>query len=178
MIRCTSLGLLALLHLAVGLAATGAPARAQAPTALSETYSDWIVRCQTLNESERRCWMVQTLQQEQDGQRILQLEFVIRDGETFMALLAPFGLLLSEGVDLVIDDGFTETVPFRTCLPAGCLVEMEPSDALLGALRAGNVLNVRFTIAATEEPLRLEMSLSGFTAAHNRLRALSNAQAQ
>jgi len=147
------------------------PASAQSPNALSETYEDWTVRCERVDE-QRRCWMVQSLQR-QDGDRVLQLEFVIVDGETRLAMLAPFGLLLEAGAGLVVDGSALETLAFKTCLPVGCVVEKEPDDTLLGALRRGEVLTIGFQIAERGEPFRLELSLSGFTAAHNRLRALA-----
>lgn len=163
--------LLAAAQLAVAAVAS---AGAQEPNALSESYRDWTVRCQTGPEQGRRCWMVQTLVRQEGGERILQLEFAIRDGETSMVMLAPFGLLLAAGATLAIDGERIDTLAFRTCLPAGCVVDVEPGDALLSAMRAGKELTVDLRVAATEEPLALVLSLQGFTAAHNRLRALAS----
>lgn len=156
---------------AVGLAGLASPLAAQMPTSLSETYEAWTVRCERVEET-RRCWMIQSLAR-QEGERVLQLEFAVVEGETTLAMVAPFGLLLGAGADFTIDGTAVETLGFRTCLPLGCIVRAEPDDALLAALRRGNMLTVGFEIAATGEPFALELSLSGFTAAHNRLRALA-----
>lgn len=150
--------------------ARGTPALAQGPDSLAETYRDWTVRCRTVEE-DRRCWMVQSVRGE-DGERLLQLEFAVREGETWMGALAPFGLLLKSGAAFAVDGGAATTFDFRTCMPAGCLVEAEPDDALLAAFRRGNRLVVGLVVADDEVPIRLELSLAGFTAAHDRLRAL------
>lgn len=156
---------------AVAMTSSGA---AQAPSARSETYSDWVVRCQVGDDEVQRCWMMQTLSRESGNERVLQLELAVADGTTRMSLLAPFGLDLSEGAQLMVDEEAVAALDFHTCLPAGCLVQEDASEALLGALRRGQQLTVGFTVAQGGQPLRLTMSLAGFSAAHNRLRALQD----
>lgn len=158
------------------LCATGATAQtptAQAPSALSETYRNWVVRCQTVEEQDRRCWMVQTLQTGNGGNRILQVELAIAEGATRLVFLTPLGIVLPAGVSLSVDGNALETLPFNTCVNAGCLAEIEPSAELLRQLRRGTTLTAAFRPNRGDSSVPLPVSLAGFSAALDRLTTLS-----
>ena len=156
----------------LGLALVGfVPAAAQDPDTLAETYADWTVRCSTTDDT-RRCWMGQSLQREPGGEQLLLVELALKEGATHLGVLAPFGLLLSAGIMLKVDDHAPSKQEFRTCLPPGCISEAALGEHRLAELRAGTRLEITMVVADSGAPLVLDMSLSGFTAAHSRLTEL------
>ncbi|MCF3936272.1 invasion associated locus B family protein [Acuticoccus sp. M5D2P5] len=167
--RCTAL--------VMGLVAAALPlssvaAQDAGPDALTEVYRDWTVRCATPDGGERRCWMTQVVNQTETGERILQIEIALSDDGPLLAFLTPFGLHLPSGLDIAIDEGTVRTLAFRTCLPRGCLIEERPDEEELSAMRRGQTMSVTMVAAQNENAVNMELSLSGFSAAYNRLSAL------
>nr|WP_255720347.1 invasion associated locus B family protein [Acuticoccus kalidii] len=158
------------MFLTAALAASG-PGHAEAPDARSESYGLWTVQCET-RETVDQCWMAQPVLDD-NGTLVVQLELAIDGAATQLVLLAPFGLLLSEGAALSVDGAPLRTLAVRTCLPDGCLFNAGPDDALLDVLRRGERLVIRFVVADGNAPFDVEVGLAGFAAAYNRLRALA-----
>jgi invasion protein IalB len=162
----------------VALALTALPAIAQAPqlpngaSSLNETYGDWRVSC-VVAEAGKRCAMSQT-QAQANGQRILAVELSApSDNAVEGVLVLPFGLSLAAGVVLMADDSPPgPALPFRTCLPGGCLVELRFDASMLVALRAGMSLAVTAT-ADTGGEVSMAIPLGGFAAALDRTAELS-----
>lgn len=154
---------------ALSAAAQVDPVRAQTPNALSETYGDWVVRCETVQDQGRRCWMMQTLLQKPGGDRILQFELTTIESGTRAVILTPFGLAVSKGATVTVDGDGLGSFPFRTCLPSGCIIQFDPEETLIDSLRRGEKLSLGFEVAQSNEAIALELSLSGFSAAHKRL---------
>ncbi|WMS44239.1 invasion associated locus B family protein [Acuticoccus sp. MNP-M23] len=151
------------------------PTFSQTPDSLTETYGDWTVRCVTPEGGNQRCWMGQTLNKEGTQDIIMQLDLAVVNGENFFTVLAPFGLLLPSGGTFAVDGEPLLTLPFRTCLPRGCLMRHTLTDTELAALRRGARFGVTFRTASDDEAeVTLGVSLSGFSAAQNRLKALSS----
>lgn len=166
------------------LALLAAPAAAQAPastassaslpggaSSLQETYEDWMVACQIVDQA-RRCAVSQQ-QVRQNGQRVVALELRQgTDGNMTGSLILPFGLLLDNGATLAIDDQPPGPAQrFMTCVPGGCLVPLTFEAPMLKSLRAGMALKVQ-TTSADGPPLPLTLSLKGFAAAIDRLTVL------
>jgi invasion protein IalB len=157
--------------------ATLAQSTASIPTALTETYGQWVVRCVTPQTADGAspaaliCQMSQELRQEKSGKRILALSVQPKAdiSEASLRLIVPFGLLLSEGVKVAVDESALLEVGFRTCLPAGCIVATDMTADQMGKLAAGNVAVVMMRDVNNQE-LSISVSLSGFTAAWNRLK--------
>lgn len=163
--------IVAVLTFTLGLASPLSANAEATPDALTERYRDWTVQCVTPEGDARRCFMAQVLAQ--DSKRILQVEFTLAGGEPTMVILAPLGLLLTAGARLAIDDNPPRTLPFRTCLPTGCLVPDTPGETVLSSLRRGRSMAVTLVAAQNEEEIALTVSLAGFSAAYDRLIALS-----
>lgn len=152
-----------------GAAASALPGGA---SSLNETYQDWRVAC-VLQGAVKRC-AVSQVQTQQNGQRVLAAELAPPAGNTAAGtLILPFGLALDAGVTLQIDDKpAMQPVRFRTCLPAGCIVNLTFDAPALAALRAGAVLKIKATAdggAATP----FAISLQGFGPALDRVAVLA-----
>lgn len=141
-------------------------------SSLNETYKDWRVACAMPGEV-KRCVLSQTLVQ-QNGQRVLAIELNSPAGNTVSgALVLPFGLALESGVALQVDDKpAMPPIRFRTCLPAGCVVNVTFDAPALVALRTGTALKVN-AVADGGAATPFSISLQGFGAALDRVGVLS-----
>ncbi|MGL4288107.1 MAG: invasion associated locus B family protein [Phreatobacter sp.] len=158
---------------------SGAPATAQTSglpggaSSLNETYKDWTVGC-SQNGTTKRCALSQ-VQTQQNGQRVLAIELTAPASNTVSGALAmPFGLALDSGVTFQIDEKpAMAPLRFRTCIPAGCLVNVGFDAATIAALRAGTALKIKTTAdggAATP----FSISLQGFGTVLDRVAALAH----
>lgn len=142
-------------------------------SSLQETYQDWQVSC-VQQQADKRCALSQQ-QRQRNGQNVLSIELttIAEAAEADGILVLPFGLLLSNGATLQIDDATPgSALPFSTCLPAGCLVPLAFDGNMLAAMRKGTALNISAAASGTNQPVRLRVSLAGFSAALDRTAAL------
>jgi invasion protein IalB len=84
------------------------------------------------------------------------------------ALVLPLGLSLGAGVSPAVDDAaLLAPLAFRTCLPAGCIVELAFDEAATVALRGGEEIKINLT-ADDGRALSLDVPLGGLGAALDR----------
>jgi len=149
-----------------------APAASTLPggaSSINESHGDWTVSC-TMKAADKDCVLTQALADSQSGQRVLALELAMSESnEAQGMLLAPFGLRLGEGIKFGLDGKDLGTPqPFFTCIATGCLVPVQFDVAALAVLKAGSKLEVTATSAEDGAPVKLSLSLTGFTAAVER----------
>ncbi|MEM7221864.1 MAG: invasion associated locus B family protein [Pseudomonadota bacterium] len=144
-----------------------------APSSIVETYREWQVRCLRQDGGEQLCWMVQSLASNETNARLMQVELVFQENELHMIVLTPLGVLLTNDLTYRIDEGEARRFPYRTCIDSGCIGRHQVSADDLAALRRGAILTVTLTLEKNSQIFDVQFSLSGFTAANNRLRALS-----
>ena len=160
----------------------GSPLHAQVsgPSAFSETYGNWTVRCaveQTQEgESVRQCAMEQRFvwQDDDSGQRRPLLTVVLTpspaDGGMDAVVLAPFGLLFEPGLRLRADDDpDAARLEFHTCFPDGCVARGSLDRDVIDGFWTGEVLHVEAEPAGGGDSFHLEGSLAGFADASKRL---------
>jgi len=141
------------------------------PDQLTERFKAWTVTCVTAEE--RQCRMVQELIQDKTGQRLSALIVEKGEAEEFsFTVLAPFGLAVSDGVSLAIDEEPLFEAVFATCMPSGCLVPLAADKNSVEKMKAGDTLTATALAAASGQPVNIEFSLQGFSAAHSRLEDL------
>ncbi len=136
---------------------------------LNEQHGDWVVRC-AIASGKVHCSLSQSQVRQNDHRRVLSIELVVgaTRSELSGALVLPFGLRLSAGVDLLIDDKALLSAPFSTCLQMGCLVPLKFGAKEVSAMSAGQKLAVTAVIEDSGKPIKLTISLKGFTSALNR----------
>ena len=147
------------------------------PTTLSETYDTWTVQCansqpQEGQPAQRQCQMSQELLQQESRQRMLLFAVTKGEGDAKATLIMPFGLRLSEGIRIDIAEKELARGAFNTCLPAGCLVEIDLPEATIAQLQAADKVSISMTVH-TGQPMKTDVSLKGFAAAYRRLLALA-----
>lgn len=148
----------------------------EGPSTIQETYRDWLVSCATPQATEaapapaRVCEMRQELRRADGNQRVLTmaLQPAAEGTGATVTMIAPFGLLLSQPITIDVADTRVLDVPFRTCLPAGCVATAPANQDAVDIMALGAEAVVSMT-STDGQTLKLTVSLAGFTTAWNRL---------
>lgn len=156
------------------LAQAAAETLPRGATSIQETFGTWTAFCRIV-ESRRVCALSQVLGNPNTGQQSFAIELQPpRDGKTEGTLLLPFGLALSPGVKLMLDDKpLGQTIQFSTCVPNGCLVPVSFPTVATDAMKQGKILKVSATPSGKTEAVEFSFALDGFTAAIARIAELA-----
>jgi invasion protein IalB len=139
-------------------------------TSLVESHGDWQLNCVD-EASSIVCAISQTQVDPESRQQIIAVE-MRADGESGLtgALVLPFGLALSKGIAVGIDDQEANAVlGFTTCLPVGCIVPLGFDASAIDALADANELKITAVTNDTGDLVTLSVSLQGFTGAFVRM---------
>ncbi|PYE90523.1 invasion associated locus B family protein [Phyllobacterium leguminum] len=154
-----------------------APAQAEGPSALSETFGDWMVNCQPAADTKKRvCQMTQEQVDGKTGQRVLMIALGVPDTKTGVAsstLVLPFGLDFSKGIGIKVDDTDLARANVSTCVPQGCIAPLSFDGKALAALAKGKQAVINMTAFNGGKDVTGNLSLKGFSAASTRLAALA-----
>lgn len=144
-------------------------AHAQNPHA--KIFGDWRVRCNSATGAPAKCQMFQNVVVKDSGQPILQAVVgYIDEVETPVGVITlPLGIYLPPGLTMQVDKGQTYELAFEVCGRKGCRVRFSIDDTLLGTLKRGNAAEIAF-FSASRKPIRVPVSLKGFTAALAQIR--------
>lgn len=169
-----SIGLLA--SAATTTQAQDMPSLPGGATSLSESHGDWTVGCGLQSDGDKTVKVCNLVQEQLDSrtrQRVIAVELRPGKGAAKAVFLLPFGLDLQKGITAQVDDQAASGVHhFRTCLPAGCVLEMEIRTELLAELDKGTQLKLN-AIADGGKDARFAISLKGFQAAYKRTAELT-----
>ena len=141
-----------------------------APSTLQARETPWQVTCEPVAEGGAlACAMTKNLLLSSDNSLLAQAS-VLPDADGYlMRILAPHGLLLSDGLTLTVDGKLLAHPAFRTSLPAGVTALVPLTPDLIAALGEGEAL----TITATQNnaaAFTFQMSLTGFSASLDKLK--------
>lgn len=172
MTRTRSIMRRAALGLAVALPVMASAQQEAAPDSTRETFRDWSVQCGPDAQERRVCEMVQQVGHEESGQNVM-LFSVRLDAEArpVGVLIMPFGLRLSQGVEIRVGETAIGRYGFDTCLNSGCIVLAPLDTDAVAQMRAGTEGTVR-ALARNGDTFAIPISFWGFSAALDRLRAL------
>jgi invasion protein IalB len=167
---------LALLSPAIASAQVPAPQSDTLPggaSSLQETHGDWSVAC-AQPSGKKLCTFSQQQMDKDTRQRIIAIELnAASAGRAEGTLLLPFGLAVSRDVILQLGERVLGSpLPFRTCLPAGCIVALAFDERTVADLRVAEALTVRAT-GDGGQAVAFRLSLKGFSSALDRTTALS-----
>ena len=142
----------------------------------------WVVRCDDLKEGDnikgKYCEMVQSIsvsKKDADpstAQRLFELAIgypPVGGGKANGVMILPLGILVSEDVVMEIDGSKEKDVRVRYCDASGCVAAFELSEKEMEKLSKGRGMTVR-TVAATNQPVTIELSLSGFSDAYKKIK--------
>jgi len=145
------------------------PAGAQNPH--GKSFDHWQVRCNTPTGAPSDCQMVQNVVVKESGKPVLQLVvgYMEKVDNPVGVLVLPLGIYLPSGLTMQIDKGQAYEMAFEICGRNGCRVRFSFDEALLGTFKKGNAAEVVF-YSGGRKPIRVPLSLKGFTAALKTLR--------
>lgn len=172
--------------------ATDSPAAETAPAAnaepqvgqyyVKETHQDWTTRCLKAEQGKDPCELYQLLK-DGDGNSVAEMTMIpLRNSEVAAGatLVAPLETDLVQGLGFAVGTAEPRGYPFNFCAPVGCVSRMGFTQAELDGMKRG--ANATVTLlpfgADRENPVRLTLSLSGFTAAFDALSAYAEAPAE
>jgi invasion protein IalB len=129
----------------------------------------WQVNCTpTAEGAEVTCSMVKSLTVN-EGQQVMAQAAVVAGDPFVLRLLVPHGMALPDGLTVLVDGTPLASVEYRTSLPGGAIAATDLTPDLEDALRGGSRLQIE-GVQNNGAALRLEMSLSGFSASVDKLR--------
>lgn len=188
--RCAAIRValaLPLLCLVFALAYTPDAALASVET---RRFDDWELVCRTAESQDagadageasqaqgasQDCRISQRLAVAGSGQTVFLLTGLPGDAPgSYVAIVSvPLRGYLAPGIELRVDERAPVGILYETCDPSGCHAGFPLEGAILQAFRAG--LTARFRVwTARDEPVDLDISLIGFTAAFEALRERSS----
>jgi len=151
--------------------ASAAPAGGGASRPEVKRFKDWALTCTTPKDGkDKRCYIFQNLLLKKGGQRLLNVVVghLGAEGKPAAILTLPLGISLPPGASIRVDEGEPVRFAIERCTTQGCAGGVEIDEQLLAALKRGKQAKVSFRDAARRE-IVVPVSLSGFTAAYNRL---------
>jgi invasion protein IalB len=155
----------ACLLVAALVAAAPGPAAAQERT--SATFDDWLLQCEVQAGPPARkvCDIAQVTQMQGRNTPLSRIAVPRPEkGQTVkLAAQVPVNIQLKANIRIQLSDGDPGlTVPFNTCVPAGCFAEFELKDDVVKKFRAATG-NGKLTFKTTNgQPVVIPVSFKGF----------------
>ena len=107
-----------------------------------------------------RCWVEQFAIAMPSKVVVAHVRFDRQQGDkTGIIVVAPLGVALIPGLQLILDGGKPITLPYERCSAQGCDASAVLDRAAVEKFERGKTLTVRYTIAGTKTaniPIRLE----------------------
>jgi invasion protein IalB len=147
------------------------PQQAEAPQLI---FSPWVKLCNKDSDpnSKRVCVTVKDGRVE-SGLLVVSVAIIEMDGEQrkLMRMSLPYGVNLTHGTRMIVDQGTPATSPFVTCLPpvvppGGCISDYEANAELIGRMKKGQVLTVQ-AIHMNGQPMSPQLDLKDFAKAYD-----------
>jgi len=137
------------------------------------TFDAWEVRCLRVEDAAGDPCEMHQLLRGADGNATAEINLFLLDRDDVPAgatLVTPLETLLTQGLRFSVDGGEAKTYPFQLCNRQGCVVQVGFTPEEIAAMKAGSQAAVTIRpAAAPDTPVRLTVSLAGFTAAHEAL---------
>lgn len=136
-----------------------------------EVFNDWEMVCFRDPDGQDPCQMYQLLRDE-DGNSVAEISlFPLEDAGEAVAgatIITPLETLLTAQLTIRVDEGANKRYPFTWCGVAGCVARVGFTGPEMEAFRRGGAATISIVpVAAPDQTVALNMSLTGFTAAYN-----------
>lgn len=143
------------------------------------TNQAWTTRCLKAEQGNDPCELYQLLK-DGEGNAVAEMTLIplknSKDVAAGATLVAPLETDLIQGLGFAVGSGETRAYPFTFCAPVGCVSRLGFTQPELDALKRGNEATLTLLPFGgdRENPVRLTLSLSGFTAAFDALSAYAD----
>lgn len=142
-----------------------------------ETFGDWLVRCERapLGEDDRCEMNIFVV----DGEGTPVSEFSVSrinlpdDVVAVARIRTPLEVLLPPGVEIGVDGTPAGRVPYLACAPGFCVAEIQLREKDVGVFKRGGKAQLGIVSLGGTQPITLDVSLTGFTAAFDSLTPVS-----
>ena len=137
---------------------------------VKEEFSDWALRCITAEEGTDPCQMYQILMDD-TGQPVVEFTLLrLPSNERFAAaatVKVPLETSLRQQLSITVDENDTKRYAYDFCNRTECIARLGLTDEDIEGCKSGSAAVVSLVPALdpSQTPIRLNMSLSGFTAA-------------
>ena len=152
--------------------ATAAPAdQAKTSAASVPPAANWRVECSG-DGKVLDCRAVQQIVLRDTQQLVAALAIRVppETKKPVMMIQMPLGILVSEAVEFVVDEGKPERFPVQTCNQQGCFVGTQLADNLLAAMRSGRQIRIVFQ-NANKQAITVTIPLAGFVVAYDKVKS-------
>lgn len=135
----------------------------------TESYGDWTVKCIPTAETAKNradCAVSQQLFDQTSNRRTVAVAVnPVPGGGVKGALVLPLGLALDAGATLQLDAAPAgQTLRFHTCLPTGCLVDLDLPPALVDQF--GKAATLHISSSGTDGAIvKFDLPMNGFASA-------------
>lgn len=149
------------------------PATVSSNAAISGTYGDWQMRCETApTAASDQCLLVQSVMAK-DRPNVGLMVIAGRFGDQKIEILrvvTPLGVLLPMGLGIRIDDQVIGAMEYVRCTPEACIAEARlNNNDLLAKLKTAKAAN--FIIFLTpEDGIGIPVSFNGFAQGYEKLK--------
>lgn len=143
-------------------------------------HGDWELRCIKAPEGTKDPCQLYQLLEDQQGNSVAEINlFNLADDDKLAAgatIVTPLETLLTQNVLLSVDGGKAKVYPFTFCTTIGCFSRVGFTSGDVSAFKAGNSAKIVVVPAqAPDQKVELTMSLSGFTAGFDAVKAARKA---
>ena len=144
-------------------------------TYLADIFTDWQLRCVKTESGEDPCQLYQLLR-DAEGNSVAEVNFFSLppggEAEAGAQIMTPLETLLTADLRMRVDGGQGRRYPYNFCTAEGCVSRLGFTPAEVQEFKAGAAATVIIVPAvAPDATVELTMSLKGFTAGYNALRA-------
>ena len=137
-------------------------------------FSPWVKLCNKDPDpnSKRVCVTVKDGRVE-FGLLVVSVAIIEMDGDQrkLMRMSLPYGVALTHGTRMIVDQGTPATAPFVTCLPpvvppGGCIADYEATVDTINRMKKGQLLTVQ-AIHMNGQPMSPQLELKDFAKAYD-----------
>ncbi|WP_111404996.1 MULTISPECIES: invasion associated locus B family protein [Meridianimarinicoccus] len=136
-------------------------------------FNDWDVRCLRVEDGTTDPCEMHQLLRGPEGNATAEINLFLLERDDVPAgatIVTPLETLLTQGLRLNVDGAEGKTYPFQLCNRQGCVAQIGFTPEEIETMKGGTEAEVTVRpAAAPETPVRLTISLAGFTAAHEAL---------
>ena len=154
--------------------APAAPQQQQVQESPQLIFSPWVKLCNKDPDpnAKRVCVTVKDGRVE-SGLLVVSVAIIEMDGDQrkLMRMSLPYGVALTHGTRMIVDQGQPATAPFVTCLPpvvppGGCIADYEATADTINRMKKGQVLTVQ-AIHMNGQPMSPQLELKDFAKAYD-----------
>ncbi len=147
---------------------------------IAESFGDWQMRCISIPEEQDSCQLYQLLD-DAEGNSVAEISmFALPAGQQAAAgatIVTPLETLLTQQITIQVDGAQAKRYPFTWCSPIGCIARVGFTQAEVDAFKRGSRATMTIVpVAAPDQQVALDISLTGFTAGYDAV-AARNAEA-